>query len=279
MKFDSNLAWTQALSAVRLNAGVLVPVAGVFFLLPGLIGTWFFSDVYTAMLANLGNPQAMDKAMAGQTGTIALLGIGSFLFQMTGYMTMLGLMADRRRPTVGDAMAHAVRSLPALIGAVVVFFFGYLLASLVVVTVASVLLASAPSSVTGAVVGLALVGMAYVMTRLSLTLPVIVIDGLRNPVSALVSSWRITQGNALRIFVFYLLLTLGLALLYLVAAMVVGLVIGFGNMASGGTPGTAAVTGMGLFGGVAAALIAMMFSGILAAIHRQLSHAATVVIG
>ena len=46
----------------------------------------------------------------------------------------------------------------------------------------------------------------YVLVKLSLSLPVIAIDKVHNPFTALARSWRLTKGNSFRLFLFYLLL-------------------------------------------------------------------------
>ena len=59
MRFDSNRAWQEAVASASANRVVLLPVAGVFFLLPGLASALFLSDVQESILANLGNQEGL----------------------------------------------------------------------------------------------------------------------------------------------------------------------------------------------------------------------------
>lgn len=267
MKFDSNLAWREASAATSANREVLLAVAGVFFLLPGLASVLFLSDFQADMMANFGNPAAAERIMQGMTGSVVGFGLISFLLQAIGYLAMLALLTDRTRPTVGEAIGAAIKALPVVIGAALLFFFGYMFA-----TVIMAVLAGALSQVTGlgAVVALLVTvligGVVFAGVKLSLVLPVIVIERVHNPAAALVRSWRLTSGNTLRLLAFYLLL--GLA--YLVVAMVVGMVaMALATLIAG--QGKVAMLLGGMVTGVVGAAASALFTAILAAIHRQLA--------
>ena len=64
MKFDSNRAWREASASASANREVLLAVAGVFFLLPGLASVLFLSDFQADMMANFGNPAAAERILA-----------------------------------------------------------------------------------------------------------------------------------------------------------------------------------------------------------------------
>ena len=70
MKFDSNRAWREASASASANREVLLAVAGVFFLLPGLASVLFLSDFQADMMANFGNPAAAERIMKGMTGPV-----------------------------------------------------------------------------------------------------------------------------------------------------------------------------------------------------------------
>lgn len=267
MKFDSNRAWRDASTAASANREVLLAVAGVFFLLPGLASVLFLSDFQADMMANFGNPAAAERIMKGMTGPVVGFGLVSFVLQSIGYLAMLALLTDRARPTVGEAIGAAIKALPTVIGAALLFFAGYMLAIVVMAVLAGVL-----SQVTGlgAVVALMVVGLiggvVYAGVKLSLVLPVIVIERVHNPAAALVRSWQLTRGNSLRILAFYLLL--GLA--YLVVVMVVGMVSMALATLIAGQGKVSMLIGGAVTGAVGAAASAL-FTAILAAIHRQLA--------
>ena len=275
MKFDSNRAWREAVAAASANRDVLLALAGVFFLLPGLASVLFLSDFQADMMANFGNPAAAERIMKGMTGPVVGFGLVSFLFQSIGYLAMLGLLTDRTRPTVGQAIGAAIKALPSMIGAALLFFFGYMMAIVVLAA-----LAGALSKVTGlgalvTILVVALIGgVVYAMIKLSLVLPVIVIDRVHNPLAALVRSWQLTRGNSLRLLAFYLLL--GLA--YLVIVMVVSMVsMALAALIAG--QGKVSLLIGGAISGVVGAAASALFTAILAAIHRQLAGPSAEAIG
>lgn len=278
MKFNGSQAWQDAIAAISANRAVLIPVAGVFFLLPGLISAWFMSDVQMAVLENLANPEKTQRAIENiSVGTWTTGFVGTML-QLTGFMALLALFRDYGRPTVGEAIGSAVKGLPTLIAATIIFFFGFVLAMGLVFGIVAALAAGAPPL--GFLLALAATGVSiYIPLKLSLTLPVIVIDRVSNPFAALARSWRLTKGNALRLFGFYLLLFIGYMVTTLVAISVVGALIGVGQFTAANlVPGSVALIAMGLVSGLIGAVVSVLFSGILASIHRQLSGPSTAAI-
>jgi membrane-anchored glycerophosphoryl diester phosphodiesterase (GDPDase) len=272
MKFDGNRAWLDAVRAMSANGEVLLVMAGVFFFLPALVAAFFLvgpeadlQSAVNAMMAAPRNPVVMRQAMHAY-GEIAPYVIVLLLVQSVGYMAMLALLTDQRRPTVGEAMASGVRCLPALIGAMLLFFLGYVLASLplglIVVGSMLVLGTQLGPAVGGTVDILVLI---WAVTRLSLTLPVIVIEGLHNPVRALVRSWQITSGTTLRLISFYVLL----AVAYLVIGFALWALVNLLSAATG--TGEAVKVISGAVSGVIGAVTSIVLTAILAAVHRQLA--------
>ena len=275
MPFDSNRAWREATVSLAANREVLLAVAGVFFLLPGFASVIFLSDFQADLLTNLGNSAATERIMAGMTGPVVSFGIVSFLLQSLGYLALLALLTDRARPTVGQALGIAIRALPTVVGAALLFFAGYLGVVLVLVV-----FAAAASSATGpgaiaAMVGLLMIaGVIYAMVKMSLALPVIVIERVSNPVTALARSWRLTRGNSFRLFFFYLLL----AVVYFVVVMVVGVATMGAAVLIAGQGKLATLVG-GLVSAIVGAVASALLAAVLAAIHRQLAGASPDVLG
>ena len=112
------------------------------------------------------------------------------------------------------------------------------------------------------IAGLALIG--YLAVKFSLSAPVIAIDKQFNPFAVLARSWRLTQGNSRRLFGFYLLLIV----VYFVISVVLGIVVLALVAVLGDDAGkmiNALVTG------VVGTAVTVLFVGVLAAAHRQLS--------
>ncbi len=267
MRFDSNSAWREASMAVSVNREVLAAVAGVFFLLPGLASVIFLSDFQAELMANLSDPAGAERIMAGMSGPLILFGLLSFALQSVGYLALLALLTDKTRPTVGEALRLAIRALPTVLGATLVFFGGYMAAVLVLAVLGAGL---AKISGLDAIVVLAvfalIAGVVYAAIRFSLILPVVVIEQVRGPVRALARSWRLTQGNSLRLFGFFLLL----AVVYFVIIMVVTMIAMALAVGIAGQGKLSMLIG-GVISGVVGAAANVLLTAILAAIHRQLA--------
>lgn len=272
MKFDGNRAWNDAVRAVSANREVLLVLAGVFFFLPGLVAALFLSgfqaemaNSVAAVMAAPKNPAALQQMMHAYAD-IAPYFLLLLLVQTLGYMAMLALLTDARRPTVGEAMAIGARSLPPLIGTILIFFLGYVLASLPMGLVLMACVAGLGPQL-GAAIGITIdmVAMLLMVTRLSLTLPVIVIERLHRPFSALQRSWQITSGSTLRLLAFYMML--GIA--YIVISIALSALLKLLTAMTGTGPGFALISGG--IGGITGAITSIVLTAILAAVHHQLS--------
>lgn len=279
MQFDSNQAWSQAVASVSANRDTIWPVAGVFFLIPSLVWVWFFSDVQAGMMANLTNPAAASQAMSGMMGK-AFLYIGLLVIvQSVGNMAMLGLFTDRVRPTVGEAIGNALRCLPTVIGAAVLLMIAYMLIGVVAAVIIGGIAAATGVTALAVVLAIAAAGaLFWAVTRLSMLLPVIVIEGVTNPITAITRTWGLTKGNSGRLFLFYFLLMLGYLVIGLVVGIVLGAILGVGMMAAGGTAASlsgGALIAQGIISGLLGMVVAVLINAILAAIHRQLAGPST----
>ena len=267
MRFDSNSAWREATASVSANRDVLAAIAGVFFLLPGLASVIFLSDFQAELMANLSNPASIERVMDGMTGTVLAFSLATFALQSVGYLALLALLTDKSRPTVGEALKLAIRALPTVLGAALLFFGGYM-AGVLVLGVAGAGLAKVSGLAAIAVVAVfaLIVGVVYAMIRFSLILPVVVIEQTFNPVAALQRSWRLTKDNSLRLFAFYMLLLI----VYFVIIMVVTMITMALAVALLGQGKLAMLVG-GVVSGIVGAAASVLLTAILAAIHRQLA--------
>lgn len=273
MRFDSNQAWTEAVASVSAHRAVLWPVAGVFFLLPGLIWVWFFSGTQAELMAGMRNPATASAAMAGMFGKVMPYLLLLMLIQSVGNLSLLGLLTDRTRPTVGQAIGSAVRNLPSLIGAGVLIFIVYMVIGLVVALVIGLIVALTKVTAIAIVfVGIGLVAIFWALTRLSVLLPVIVIDKVSNPITAITRAWGLTKGSAASLFLFYLLLLVAYAVIAAVVQLALGALMGITMMGAGeAAKSGGSLIAMGLVGGVIGAVVAVLLNAILAAVHRQLA--------
>ncbi|WP_121117454.1 glycerophosphoryl diester phosphodiesterase membrane domain-containing protein [Croceibacterium ferulae] len=260
MKFDMSAAWSEAMAMVRANREVLLVVAGIFFFLPAVLQGFVMPPLQDLLTTS--DPEAMQQQLGAFYGRYGWLFLLVVLAQIAGTLALLVLLRDQRRPTVGEAIRQGFVGLLPVLGAYLLLGVAMFVAIVVVV------FASLAAPVAGAVLSLiAAVGLVYVMTRLSLLLPVIAIEQLRNPLAALRRSWAETRGNVGRLLVFFLLL--------FVAYMVVLLVIGMITSALGMLLGEAgALIVASVVSGLIAAIATMIFTAVQAAVHRQLAEPA-----
>jgi hypothetical protein len=263
MKFDMGRAWNEATALVGANKELLAALAGIFVFLPNLALALLVPEMMTGP-ANVDpeNPAAAMQAFYTENGVwFGLLAI----VQWAGTLCMFALLNDRR-PTVGEAMrAGLIALIPYLASQVIV-----MLALAIVLGLPVGLAFGAGSVAVGVLIALvAVVAFIYVMVKLSLVGPEMVIGGNLNPITALRNSWVLTKGNSLRLFAFYLLLGIGVA----VVAMVIGLVSGL-FVAMLGQNAAGLLVG-GLLNGLLAAIWTVLMVCVLAAAYKQLAGPST----
>lgn len=267
MKFDSNRAWKEASATVSANREVLFALAGVFFMLPSLAFALLYPQPQAA--PDMQPEQAMAMVQEFYVAALPWL-IPITILQGVGTLSLMALFTDRTRPTVGEAIRLGFAAL-------VPYILAQLLFGLAVGGIGALLIGVAAATgimPLAVVVGFAVVTFAiYGLVRTALSAPVIVVEGERNPVRALARSWRITQGNALRIFVFFLLLGIVALLVTGVASGLIGIVAALVAGPKGAEVAGAIVSSA--FG----AVITLYMVSVLASVHRQLSGGSPEAIG
>jgi hypothetical protein len=162
---------------------------------------------------------------------------------------------------VGEAMGIGIRSIPTYLAAQILSALAVGLA----VGIPLGIVAAAGSPIAAVLVGfvLVLVG-AYLFVKFSLIAPVIAIDGVRNPITALRQSWRLTKGNSFRIVAFVLLLFFTIGIISALVSGILGLVFS-------AIGGQIADIGNGIVSAAVNTLIGVIFLVVIAAVHRQLA--------
>lgn len=264
MKLDMSRAWNDTTRLLSANMQVIVVVAGVFFFLPYLALSLLAPGIANPMAgAAPGQAQSPEAMMALFTGPVIAGMVAIALLQAVGTIALLTMLTDHARPTVGEALGTGVKALLPYIGTM-------LLQGLLVGVVIGLPLALAIASGNGAIaaiVGLAaFVAFIYLYVKFSLSVPVIAIEKQFNPLAVLRRSWTLTRGNSLRLLGFYLLLFIAV----IVLSMIVGIMLGLPLALVGGT---VAEFGSALIGSLTNTAMVIVFMGVLAAVHRQLSGA------
>lgn len=259
MKFDMNRAWGDAMSMVKNNMDVLGIVAAVFFFLPTLANSVLAPGTeLEAAAADPSQLQAAFMAYFTENWWIFLL---SSLVSLVGTMAVFALFGRSPKPTVGEAISAGLAGFLPYLGATLILGFAFGLAALLV----GVLAGATGSAAVGVILGFVLVvALIIVGVRMVLVGPVIAIEGVSNPITALQRSWELVKGNTRRVFLFLLLIIIALV----VVSMVLGLI--FAAVGSLAGP-TASVWVEGFLGGILSAVLSVMLLAIYTAIHRQLA--------
>lgn len=268
MTFDMGRAWNDGMTRVKGNLSLLAILAGVFFFVPGVVLYLSMPEMMDMMMMPGGDPEKTSRAIEAMAPQLAGGALVVALISFVGYGAMIALLGDREHLSVGEAIGRGFRSLPTLIGVLLAFLAAYLLFALVV-GVAFALVVGGLTAVSTALgyaaaffLGTALVvAVLLIFTRLSLTMPVIVLEKIANPLLALRRSWNLTSAVKWRLLGFYALFMAAYLVFALVLMMVVGLIAAaFGSTAI-----------VGFANGIVGAAVAVVLAGLLVGIHRQLA--------
>ncbi len=266
MKFDGNQAWKQTAAWVSANRDVLIALAGVFFLLPSLAVNLFAPQ--PASVTGMTPEQIVAVTRAYYLRSLPYI-IPMLLFQALGILTILTLFTDRQRPTVGVAIRQSLSGILGYIVAQLLPGMAIGVVGGIIAFVIGIAAGSAGASLTGPLIILLIVAIValaiYVFTRCSLTGPIIAVENVRNPIAALVRSWRLTRGNVVRMALFYVLLAILVVVILSVVTSLVGIIAALALDARNAALVSTVVSATLL------AAVTVYFVAILGAAHRQLT--------
>lgn len=268
MKFDMGAAWNDGMAKVRSNFSLLAVLGGVFFFLPSVLMFVAMPDIMGMMMTPGADPDETARAFSEIGWSFFALYLLVMLASLAGYAAMIALVGDKGRLSMGESILVGFKALLPLLGVLLVVLIVYMAAALLFGAVLGLIvgaLSQVSAGLSAAVAIIVVLGLIVValwlMTRLSLVIPVIVLEGIANPLKALGRSWRLTRPQQGRLLAFYALLFVAYLVVALVLFMIMGLVV-----AALGAP-----TAVGFLNGVVGALFAMLFSAILVAVYFQLA--------
>lgn len=272
MNYSISKAFSDATRSVTERLGGQIAVWGVFFAIQ--IGA-----MVVLMVLMGGSIMALAGAGAGGPDALSGLGGGMILFLFLFYVVLIAIAmaanaaqvtiaSHLRKASVGDAVNNGFRSALPLLGAAVLLIIAYFIIALVLGLVVGGLAAASGSGMVSmilfAIVG---IGLAYVGTKLSMVVPVVALDGERNPINAISKSWSMTSGKELPVFATYLGFIV--ALVVVIGAFVAALVLP--SMSGGTPPGFGMLALIFLCYIVAIVAITIYAASLTAAVHLQLS--------
>lgn len=264
MNFDMGTTWSRAMDLVRDNFQLLAVIAGIFLLLPTLAAYMLIPDIQT-MMDPTADPDVVAAQMQEIIGPLILVGLVAMVFQFAGYAAMVALMGETR-PTVGEALKTGFKATPSLFGVLVVFMITYVLAAIVVAIPIGVIanLAGLPAlSILAVLLVFAVV--VYLLARMSMSMPVLVLEDTLNPLRAVARSFALTGPKQWAILLFWGVLFFA----YMVVALLLTGV--FGVIAAMAGSGAIATLILGLANGAIGMIVGMVVSGLAVAMYGQLA--------
>ncbi len=271
MKLDLGKAWTDATAMLGANREVVLIVAGLFFFLPQLATGLLFPEVVNPDPVQ--PPPGADPEIVMEMSMAALLDqyarawpalLIAFLVQMVGSLSLLALLTDRDKPTVGEALKVGAFGFPSYLA---VQIMTGLIAGVAVFVVA--LLGGLVPAFLGLIVSLIMLAIViYLMIKFCLIAPIIAIEREMNPFAVITRSWKLTKGNSFRLAAFFILLVIAIMVISILITSVFGLIFAaFGGAVE--NIGLAFVSaGMNM-------VLPVLMLGVVAAIHRQLAGTST----
>lgn len=258
MKLDLDQAWQSGIRFTRRNAGLLAVIAGLLFFLPSAVFGLLFVPPEVPDGATWDEMMEILGAFYGETWWIMLT---TLILSTLGSLSIYRLAASRDDRTVSGALQDALKGLLPMIGA-------SLLVGLPVGLLFAIPLAIGG---TGVLLILFVIPIAFwISMRTILSGPVLMAEGIHNPVSILKRSFKLTKGNSLRIFFFLLLLVIAAAILLGVVGAILGLV--FIAIAGADTGENLAL----IVSAVLESAVTVVVISCVAMIYRQLSAGPTV---
>ncbi len=196
---DMSAAWADTKQLLRSNAGLWVPLAGVFILLPNLAISLLGPEMAepaagaTDIAAAFAPLVDYFTALAPYLVLVAIVGV-------VGQLAIYALWLDRRGISVGEAISRAA---------------GLLLPAVVVTLITMAV-------IYGGMLLLIVPGL-YLLGRLLLILPLMVDRGVSNPLTALQQGWALTSGNGWRVFLMVVLVMIVFAIIAVLTGGLFGL--------------------------------------------------------
>ena len=264
MKFDMNACWARAVDLVRSNSQLLIVIAGMFLLLPSVAMYLLVPDIEL-----FADPTTSQEVLAERLGEILgpMLGVGliSLMVQFAGYGAMVALMGDER-PTVGQALGIGLKTVPSLIAVMIAFMLMYMFGGFLIALPISLIVGVAGVPALGLIVIFpVLLYVFWLMARMSLVMPALILGGTLNPIKAIANSFRLTRESQWSVMIFWVVLGAVFIIISLLLTGITSLVAAvFGG-------GTISLLILGLANGLLGCASGIMICAIAVAMFTQLA--------
>lgn len=218
MQFSASRAFSDAFQRLGARFGLLVGIWLLFFV--AIIGVFaaFGGIVFTMMRQPMGTGS---NPLPGMGFSVILIYVLYFLISFAQKIALSRASAARAQDTFLAAIEAGLRGALPMLGVALIYLVVGIGMGIVMSLVFAGLAVATQSAAVPLVLGIAmLLGGFYLFARLSLVLPVIAIDGVRNPIAAIGKAWQLTANNSVKIALAWGLVLIAVMVLYVVAFMV-----------------------------------------------------------
>lgn len=250
MQFSASRAFTDAFQRLGSRFGLLAGIWLLFFAavigLLAVFGGMFF--VLIRQTTGGGNP------LAGIGGSLILFYLLYLLVLFAQQIALSRASTGRAEDTFSVALGAGLRGALPMLGVLLIYLVVGIGAGLVISLIFAGIVAGTQSPAFAVVLPLLLlIAVFYLFARLSLVLPLVAIEEVRNPITAIAKAWRLTANNSIKIALIWGLILIAVFVLY-----GVGLMVTIGLPAPGNVPGPT---------GSIAFLIMMLVMGLSAGLY------------
>ena len=235
MKFSYSAVWNDAMQMLRQHGSLVLAVAGVFFLLPGLLIGYLLPQ------PTGDGPDLMNAMMAYYSDNWLWLVLANIV-NLIGYIAIYRLLFDQRGGTVAGAIGGALPILP-------MYFVMTVLTGMAV----------------GAGFVLFILPGVYLFGRIAVSGAAMVAEGHRGPISPIARSWDLSRRRGWAVAGLLVIVILVGSLLTMVTTAVLGTVF----ILIGGREGLGPLLVLILNSALITVLMTVLIT-VLAAIYRAL---------
>lgn len=266
MRFSGSRALSEAFQIMLARIGPLIAVSIIGYLAIFALSGGLMASMLPGILSGA-QPGSPDAMLAQYGGTIFLLYLVIYAVSFAQQAALCRLCSDRHAASIGEAISAGVKCVPTLFGVAILLLIALFALMLVAsLGMAGVVAGTESPGLTFVLGLLMLIGFIYVFARLSMILPVVAIDDVRNPITAIGNAWRMTGGNVMRLVLVFLLISVVMGVLFMVLSALT-----LGSFNPGAAPSIGNMIGFGALMLVFGLTVGLYFLALVAAIHRQLA--------
>jgi len=270
MQVSVSKVWGTVLEIVKARLGSLVGLWLVYFAIQMFVSAvaFMFIGASVSVAALEGDPNALGAMGLGMLLFMAIIYLGYVYIASAQSAAMSRMASPLVQTSFGDAFSSGFANGLTLLGTTVLLLLGYLVGLLVLGMVGEgVAMAGVIAQGVWSIALAAL--LIYLACRLIILPPVVAVEGVRNPITAIVRSWQLTKGKVLGIFLSLLVyIAIAIVAVGVPFAMFFGTIIGLSQGDVG--PAIGAIFGMVVIFAVLAVLLAVLGSTFGAVVHSEL---------